>query len=221
MGKCLRCKIQVNDDTEICPLCRSVLEKGDLSVSVYPNIVKRRRKLLLASRIYLFSAILVEALCIYLNYTLYPAVKWSVIPGCVFACVYLTLNYFLYGKRFSYGMDIILGVAALIAIIDVSDKLLGDQRWSVNFVQPGIFMAVNVYLFVMILLNKRGWQSYITAEIVMVIISLIAIPLIVQGQITHPLVSVIAILLSIVCFVGTLILGGSRSKEELYRKFHF
>lgn len=223
MGRCLYCNITVKDDTEICPLCHCVLSKDighEDFKGGYPNIVKKIHKLQLASRIYLFGAVMTEILLIYLNYRFLPSYKWSVIPGCLLACGYLTLYYLVYGTRTSYSMDIILGVIALLGMIDTSDVLLGDRRWSVNFVQPGVLMGVNVFLLVMVIISRRGWQTYLTAQLVMLIFSLCAIPLVITGQVTHPLVSIIAIAISIISFMGSLILGGSRSKEELYRKFH-
>ena len=220
MGKCNYCHIEVTDNTEICPLCRQVLIKNTNRSTGYPNIIKKRKKLQLAARIYLFLAIVTEAVLIYLNARFYPQFKWSVIPGCLFACAYLTLYYLVNGTRKSYSMDIILGLIALVSIIDISDKLLGDLHWSVNYVQPGLVIAVNVLILIQIILRPHGWQSYIVSQLIVLIISLCAIPLVWAKEVTHPLVSVIAISTSVLFFVGTLIIGGSRSKEELYRRFH-
>ena len=221
MGRCLNCKITVRDDTEVCPLCRCVLEKDNNSVNEYPNIVKKIRKLQLAARIYLLLALVTEALLIYFNYIYMPDYRWSVIPGCLFAIGYLTLYYLVYGTRLSYTMDLIIGIIAIFSLLDVLDRMLGNLRWSVNFVQPGLLIAANVFILINILVRRRGWQTYLTSQLILFIVSLIAIPLVLTDQVTQPLVSMIAIILSIVLFICYIILGGSRSKEELYRKFHF
>lgn len=221
MAKCNTCHITVRDNTQVCPLCRCVLQKDEISEIGYPNIIKKRHKLQVASRIYLFSALMVEAILIYLNLTYYPSFKWSVIPGCIMAYGYLTLSYLVYGTRSSYGFDILLAVVTLVASLDVCDKLLGGYGWSFNYVTPGLLMAANLLVLAQIIINKNGWQTYIIAQLGLFVISLVSIPLVFTGHVTQPLVSVIAIGLSIVLFVGTLIIGGARAKEELYRRFHF
>lgn len=220
MGKCNNCKITVTDETSICPLCRCVLEKEGEGVMKYPNIVKRRRKLQFVSRIYLMLALVVEALLIYLNLSLYPQFLWSVIPGCLMACVYLTLYYFVNGTRSSYGADIVLAMIALITMLDIMDKMLGDYGWSLNYVQPALIISANLIIFILILCHPHGWQSYVTSQLLLVIISLAAIPLFWAKQVTQPLVSILAIGISLFLFASTFILGGSRTKEELYRRFH-
>lgn len=220
MGKCNNCRINVVDETNICPLCRCVLEKDGEARMHYPNIIKKRRKLQLASRIYLFLAIITEAVLIYFNITLYPQFLWCIIPGCLMACVYLTLYYFVNGTRSSYGADIVLALIALVSMLDIMDKMLGDYGWSFNYVQPALIISANLLIFILILTHPHGWQSYVMTQLLLVLISLAAVPLILAHQVTHPLISAIAIGSSVLCFIGTIILGGSRTKEEIYRRFH-
>lgn len=220
MAKCNHCGVTITDDTNICPLCRCVLEKGEPGEMKYPNIVKRRRKLQIASRIYLFLALITEAFLIYLNVTLYPEFLWCLIPGCLMACIYLTLYYFVNGTRSSYGADIVFAIIALVSMLNIMDKMLGDYGWSFNYVQPALVIAGNIVIFILILTHPNGWQSYLMTQLLLVVLSLLAIPLFLVKQVTHPLVSGLAIGLSFLLFAATIILGGARAKEELYRRFH-
>ena len=221
MGKCLNCKITVTDNTEVCPLCRCVLEKDGVAKMQYPNIVKKIRKLQLASRIYLLLAIVIEALLVYINLKYDPEFKWSFIVGYLFAIGYITLYYLVYGTRLSYTMDLIIGIIAIFSLLDVLDSFLGNIGWAWNYVQPGLLIAANIFILINILVRRRGWQTYLTPQLILFIVSLVAIPLILTDTVTQPLVSMIAVILSIVLFLSYVILGGSRSKEELYRKFQF
>ena len=221
MGKCLNCKITVTDNTEVCPLCRCVLEKDGVAKMQYPNIVKKIRKLQLASRIYLLLAIVIEALLVYINLKYDPEFKWSFIVGYLFAIGYITLYYLVYGTRLSYTMDLIIGIIAIFSLLDILDSFLGNIGWAWNYVQPGLLIAANIFILINILVRRRGWQTYLTPQLILFIVSLVAIPLILTDTVTQPLVSMIAVILSIVLFLSYVILGGSRSKEELYRKFHF
>ena len=81
MSKCRQCKIEILDETERCPLCGSVLEQTVEVENMYPNVRLKARKMMLFGRIYLFCAILTEALLVYLNVTLESKIWWSLITG--------------------------------------------------------------------------------------------------------------------------------------------
>ena len=67
MSKCKQCNIEILDETERCPLCKAVLEKTIEVENMYPNVRMTTRRLMLISHIYLFCAIIVEALLVYVN----------------------------------------------------------------------------------------------------------------------------------------------------------
>ena len=79
MSRCKQCNVEILDETERCPLCHSVLEKTVEVENMYPNVRTMTRRLALLSRIYLFVAILVEALLIYLNVLSDSEMFWSAI----------------------------------------------------------------------------------------------------------------------------------------------
>ena len=59
MAKCGYCGVEVLDETEVCPLCRSVLEQTAPMENMYPDVRSRIKGLRLASRIYFFCALVV------------------------------------------------------------------------------------------------------------------------------------------------------------------
>ena len=79
MGRCRQCNVEILDHTQICPLCRCVVEQNKESETMYPDIRLRVRKLNLAVRIFLFGAILTEVFFIYLNINYVRGIWWSAI----------------------------------------------------------------------------------------------------------------------------------------------
>ena len=79
MSKCRHCNIEITDDTQVCPLCRCVVEVDEHTDNRYPDIRFRTQKLHLAVRIFLFVAIILEVLFVYLNYKFYHGILWSLI----------------------------------------------------------------------------------------------------------------------------------------------
>ena len=60
MSKCHKCNVEILDETEVCPLCRSVLEQTEELENMYPNARLKTQKLLWISRLYLFCIVLIE-----------------------------------------------------------------------------------------------------------------------------------------------------------------
>ena len=64
MSRCKQCNIEVLDETERCPLCHSVLEPTIEVENMYPDVKIKTRRMMLLSRIYLFVAIVAEAVLV-------------------------------------------------------------------------------------------------------------------------------------------------------------
>ena len=77
MSKCKQCGVIVRDDTEVCPLCKCVLDTDTEAENKYPDIWAKNHVLKLIIRIYLFVAIVTESLLIYLNYIYFDGLYWS------------------------------------------------------------------------------------------------------------------------------------------------
>ena len=85
MARCNQCKVEIRDNVSVCPLCGCVLDDVTEQKNRYPNIRHKDRKIDLVTRIYLFAALLVEALLVYLNFTNFHGIYWSAITGGAFA----------------------------------------------------------------------------------------------------------------------------------------
>ena len=117
MSRCKQCNVEILDETERCPLCHSVLEKTVEVENMYPNVRTMTRRLALLSRIYLFVAILVEALLIYLNVLSDSEMFWSAIPGLAMLYGYLVLRYAILGKSGYKGKIIVLTLIAILMVV--------------------------------------------------------------------------------------------------------
>ena len=124
MSRCKQCNVEILDETERCPLCHSVLEKTVEVENMYPNVRTMTRRLALLSRIYLFVAILVEALLIYLNVLSDSEMLWSAIPGLAMLYGYLVLRYAILGKSGYKGKIIVLTLIAILMVVAIDFVLV-------------------------------------------------------------------------------------------------
>ena len=85
---------------------------------------------------------------------------------------------------------------------------------------PGSLIFMNIAVVVLIFVNKINWQSYLMIQLCLVFSNLILFVLYQLGLITHPIISVIAAIVSIATFLSLVIIGDRKAREELRRRFH-
>ena len=218
MSRCKQCNVEILDETERCPLCHSVLEKTVEVENMYPNVRTMTRRLALLSRIYLFVAILVEALLIYLNVLSDSEMFWSAIPGLAMLYGYLVLRYAILGKSGYKGKIIVLTLIAILMVVAI-DFVVGYRGWSVNYALPSAILLVYAGILILMCINRRNWQSYMMWQIFMILCSVVPLVLYAVGIVTAPLLALLAFALSTALFVGTLSLGARRARTALRRRF--
>lgn len=84
----------------------------------------------------------------------------------------------------------------------------------------GSFLLIDVGILALMVINRKNWQSYLMLQIFMVICSGVAVVMNAFQIITEPIVSIIALNVSVILLLGTVIVGGRRSRVELKRRFH-
>ena len=219
MSRCKQCNVEILDETERCPLCHSVLEKTVEVENMYPNVRTMTRRLALLSRIYLFVAILVEALLIYLNVLSDSEMFWSAIPGLAMLYGYLVLRYAILGKSGYKGKIIVLTLIAILMVVAI-DFVVGYRGWSVNYELQSAILLVDAGILILMCINRRNWQSYMMWQIFMILCSVVPLVLYAVGIVTAPILALLAFAFSAALFLGTLIIGDRRARTELRRRFH-
>lgn len=219
MSRCRQCKVEIKDETQICPLCHCVLEQDGGTKNTYPNIRPMVKRLILAGRIYLFSILVISVILFAVNYETFHGMWWSGIVIASLAYLYLILRFAIIEDAGYRTKTIVLTLCGVLFVILV-DFLTGYEGWSVNYVIPGGILLVDVGIVILMLVNMRNWQSYLLFQIAMILCSLLLLLLWKFAIITRPLLSLIALGVSTFLFLGSYIIGDKRAKTELRRRFH-
>lgn len=219
MSRCKQCNLEILDETERCPLCKAVLEQTIEVENMYPNVRMITRRLMLISRIYLFCAILVEALLVYVNVVYEFQIFWSAITGLAFFYGYMLLRYAILGKSGYRSKTVVLTLIALLILIAI-DFVFGYRGWAVNYVLPSAILFIDAAVLILMIANRRNWQSYMMPQLFMILCSIVPLVLYAVGIVTAPLLTGIAFAVSAALFLGTLIIGDRRARTELRRRFH-
>lgn len=85
---------------------------------------------------------------------------------------------------------------------------------------PGALLFLNIVLIVLMIINRRNWQSYMMHQFIFILIALLPLVFINVGLVTSPFLSELSFISCIVVFLGTLIIGGRTANIELKRRFH-
>ena len=220
MNRCQKCHVVILDDTDRCPLCQHVLQNdGNRQENSYPNAIAVTKRFRFLENLFLFLSIMAETLLLVINYNTNPLLPWSLVVGIILLYLNTVLRMTLVGKS-SLVFKILSLILLAVIMLPVIDYLTGYRGWSLDYVLPSGILVLDLVLFILILINRRGWQSYMMAELVTVLLSVVPIILRVTGIIQFPYLVWIAFAASVFLFLGTLILGDRRARTELKRRFH-
>lgn len=67
------------------------------------------------------------------------------------------------GKSGYLAKTVCLVLLAIVMLLGI-DYLTGYRRWSLDYVFPGGIIAIDLALFILILINRRNWQSYMMSD---------------------------------------------------------
>ena len=221
MSKCLNCGVSFIDPTNVCPLCKCIVEREDTEETdpTYPHAEKRIKKMQRALNIYTFAAIVAEVILLGINYASGSSLWWSGMIGAFLVYGFITLKYSVQ-KHTSYQFKMLLQSLLAISVLVLIDFLLGFRGWSLNYVLPSAFILIDVTIIILMIVNNRNWQSYIPMQLLIIVLSVIPFILRYFGFSQDTVVSFISFGVAVFVFIGTLIVGGKRARDELYRRFH-
>ena len=218
MSKCNRCNIEVLDDSLICPLCKGALSDTKPARPAYPDMLPKLQRMRLALRIVAFCAIVGSLVLGIVNYLTYRGVRWSLVS--VAAIVYLYLTFAVTVQPLSDEQEKILfqGIISMALALAV-DFSLGYRGWSVNIAIPVVMIVVDVVFFVMMLVRRRDWRSYVIPQIELTLLAAVLLLLVSMDVVTWKALAMVAVFVIVVQLFGVFLIGGRSTTLELNRRF--
>jgi hypothetical protein len=186
---------------------------------MYPDIKIKIKRFVMFSRIYLFLAVVTEIILINVCFLTDVQPIVYIISGMIFVFGYIVIRYAILGTSGYRAKTLVLVILAVLMLIAI-DIVQGYNGWSVNYVFPAGIIFVDAAILVVMAVNYKNWQSYMLQQILTVLCSVVALVLCKIGVITSPILSIVAMNVSVIIFLGTLIIGGRRARVELIRRFH-
>lgn len=219
MAECKKCGVHITDDTDRCPFCRCVLEDdGIKGENVYPNTEEKVKFWRILRKIILFLSLCAIGGMLIALYMGADIFNWTVVVTLILLYVNVSIYMSITGKIGYMFKTLFLTLLALLILIGI-DYFTGYNRWSFDYTLPSGIIFLNVVCVLLMIINRRNWQSYISFQLFNIFWSVVIAVLLRLGIIRQPVLVIIAVSASVFVFAGTLIFGGRRASDELKRRF--
>ncbi|MBO6007858.1 MAG: zinc ribbon domain-containing protein [Lachnospiraceae bacterium] len=219
MAECKKCGVHITDDTDRCPFCRCVLEDdGIKGVNVYPDVENKVKVWRHIRRIVLFLSICAMGgmfIALYMGADIF---NWTVVVGLILLYVNLAI-YMTITERIGYMFKTLFLTLTIVLILIGIDYFTGNNRWSYDYILPTALMFLDFSCVLLMLINRRNWQSYISLQLFNIFWSVVLMILLQLDIIRQPVMVIIPVAASFIIFIGTVIFGGRRATDELKRRF--
>lgn len=222
MSKCKICKVEILDKTDKCPLCNHVLEwDGNEKENLYPNARIARKKYQMLENVFLFASIALWVVLLIIDYTTNPKYMWSFTVALVIIYANVLLRLTILGKS-SYMAKIIWTIIIGMGFLIEADILNGNRGWGVNFAIPTAVLLWDIALIILMLfINRRSWHSYLIDQLTALVACGVMLILMLLDIITFQYYAFGVQVFTVLMFLGTVIIGDRKAREELKRRFHW
>ena len=212
------------DPTGKCPLCRKAIgsideEKKKHIEPAYPLTKRKTYRARNALWIYVIAAIAAFLIIFNVNIRMHHEMWWTFLIGLIMIYGYITL-FFSLKKQIGHQPKMMMQSLLAVLLVLFIDYATGFHGWSLNYVYPGLLALIDLLIVILMLVNKRNWQSYIIMQLWVVILAVGPFILYLFGLVDHLQIPWIILASVILVFFATLLIGGSRARGEMARRFH-
>ena len=168
----------------------------------------------------LFSSIVIGIILIVINKLTTPQIHWAAIANCGVIYAWITVIYSIKKSSSNVAGHVFLQTIIISAAMLYIDDRLGFRGWSINIAIPIVLIVANATMLIFTLITSRNYIKYAIYQVLIVLISLISAWLIWDKIIKLRILCNIAIIISVINLLISLILCFKDVKEALIRKLH-
>ena len=185
---------------------------------IYPQKLSSKKgdKLI---NIFLISSVIVAFSLVFINRLTSPSIPWSALANSGIIYIWITVMYTI-RKGTNIAGHVLIQTIAISAVILYIDQRLGFKGWSVNIAIPIILIIANITMLIVTIVSYKKYIKYAIYQLIIVLISIISLILISKNMIEVRILNLIAIGVSIINLIISLILNFKDLKDVIIRKFH-
>ena len=185
---------------------------------LYPKKLSSKKSNLLI-KVLLSVSLIIAIILTIINKLTKPEIHWAALVNSGIIYIWITVRYSIH-KRTNIAGHVMIQAIAISLLTTYIDYNLGFKGWSLDISIPIIIMIANVTMLVLTIVSHKKYVRYAIYQLIICIYSMIPIYFIQRELIDNDILSYIAIGISIVNFILTIILSAKDVKEAVVRKFH-
>lgn len=185
---------------------------------IYPKKITSKKTDIIINSLLIFS-IIVGLVLILINKLTTPMLHWAGIANCGIIYMWATVIYSIKRRNNIAGHVLIQTILASILTIYI-DIQFGFKGWSIYLANPIILFVANLTMLTLTAISYEKYIKYAIYQLVIVALSLTPLWLIIGHVIELRMLNRIAIEVSLLNFLVSLILCARDIKDAIIRKLH-
>lgn len=185
---------------------------------IYPHKLSSKKGAIVLKSL-LLGTVLLAIILVVINKLTTPKIHWAAIANCGIIYAWITVIYSIKKGTNIAGHVLLQTIIISTAMLYIDDRI-GFIGWSINIAIPIILMVANATMLILTIVTRKNYIKYAIYQLLIVLISLISIWIIWKKILTLKILTNIAIGISVINLLISLILCFKDVKEVLIRKLH-
>lgn len=148
-----------------------------------------------------------------------PNIHWAALANCGIIYIWITVMYSI-KKSANVAGHVLIQTIIISAVTLYIDHRIGFRGWSINIALPIILIISNATMLILTIIVQKDYIKYAIYQVMIVLISFVTMWLIWDKIIILKILSNIAIGISAINLLISLLLCFKDVKEVFIRKFH-
>lgn len=220
MKTCPHCKVNVGGKLRACPLCQSPLLGKEDEEYYWPDIRKKKKQSLFI-KILLFFLWASYCVCFAMDFLIIESTHkhWSILLLIWLIVGLLTIRHFNRSHN-SVPKIILLTMIILSGLVSYTGYFVGFFNISVNLVVPILCSATLISNFVFSFINAGFTENALVCIFCNILLGVVPYIALFIHDGHAPLPWTIALLISVITFIGLIIFKGRIVLTEIHKRLH-
>lgn len=222
MKYCDKCKIHVETEHNVCPLCYGDLTgEGNNKGYFKPrkSDIKTQKHTNTLLKIFALSTLLAVVITGFIDIATNKYPTWSIIVILSLLYIWLLISHTILSKR-SLFEKILFQLGVIIAILFTCENLYSGGNWMVNYVLPSICILSTLVLNLLSIFGEKKYHFIWSCLTMYLLITILSIVLICLSITTYKILNISSLIYSAFSIVATFLLYGKNTTAEFKKKMH-
>lgn len=185
---------------------------------LYPQKLSSKKGDLIVKILILVSIVIAIILTV-INKLTVPQVHWAALANAGIIYAWVTVIYSI-NKNRNIAAHVMIQSIAISLLTVYIDYRIGFNGWSLELAIPIIIIIANVTMLILTIVSHRKYVRYAIYQLIIFLFSCLPIYFMYEHIIFNFVLSYVAIGVSVLNFIFTIILCAKDVKDAVIRKFH-